>query len=166
MNREEIEKLCDGTILNGSLCAWSNFVLEDSGRQYHNAVPWNEIDAGVRADSGKKDALREQCLVAREARESQPIFPEKTFITLSGSELMEYAGEYEISADDHMELKVVDGELLLFDHGQSIALRAESRDHFFVKAPYTFLVDFERVGGVITQMTITVMGNQLSAKRL
>ncbi len=165
MNREEIEKLCDGTILNGSLCAWSNFVLEDSGRQYHNAVPWNEIDAGVRADSGKKDALREQYLVAREARASQPVFPEKTFITLSGSELMEYVGEYEISADDHMELKVVDGELRLFDHGQSIALRAESRDHFFVKAPYTFLVDFERVGSVITQMTITVMGNQLSANR-
>ncbi len=157
MNRDEIGALCEGIVLNGSLCVWSNFVLDDSDGQYDNAIPWNEI--GI----GQKDALRTQYRTAREARENQPVFPEKSFITLAENELLEYAGEYAISADDCMEIKIVDSELRLFDRGQSIVLLAESRDHFFVRVPYTFLVDFEREEGAITQMSITVMGNRMTA---
>ncbi len=164
MNQDEIRVLCNGTVLNGSLCVWSNLELDKTRSKYDNAITWNEVGAGVKVPARMRNALFHQYREAREARENEPVFPEKPFITLSEDELTEFAGEYEITPDDHMELRVVDNELRLFDHGQSIGLRCESKDHFFVKAPYTFTVEFERTDGRISQMVVTVMGNQLKAK--
>ena len=170
LNDDEARALKGGALPTGSLEVYAPL---------HGETPGLGAAVENRAQSSSvvrfKPATLEQELAiladkieaARVLRENEFVVEETPVIELPADLLARYAGKYEISPGDQIEITREKNRLLLVDGDNRIELFAESQTKFYIRTAGDMTVSFEKdEEGDVTRLVLNAGGQQIPAVKV
>ncbi len=91
----------------------------------------------------------------------------KQYITITGDDLFDYAGNYEFEPGNNLKVLVENGKLLMAPPGQPLVeLFPESETRFHIKAFDAYLEFQKDEKGVIKELVFLIGGNKMKARKI
>lgn len=172
LNEDEVEALHEGKLLQASLEVYApldSVTLKPNASVENLAQSLSRVFAYPSNTVVALDSIRNKQKLARQAREKEPVFPEKTAIKVAAKILDDYVGEYQLAPGYVIKI-LKEGDRLFADPNNEgkVELHPESKTKFFIKYPVeditiTFVKD---KAGKVTKLLFGMGGREDPAGKI